>query len=155
MNNEQKRKRITHWHSDLMQMEETLDKVNSAVGLVPEGDLSHACSCMMSALTLTTAELVNDEADWLDWYWLENEMGKRGFQAGPVNNPEHYNQGGIECIEAIKASMTAEEFAGYLKGNAFKYLWRFQDKGNPAQDLAKCAWYLERLQDEVQKGDTK
>ena len=83
MNNEQKRKRITHWHSDMIQMEETLDKVNSAVGLVPEGDLSHACSCMMSALTLTTAELVNDEAECLEWYWLENEMGKRGFAAGP------------------------------------------------------------------------
>ena len=83
MTNEQKRKRITHWHSDMIQMEETLDKVNSAVGLVPEGDLSHACSCMMSALTLTTAELVNDEAECLEWYWLENEMGKRGFAAGP------------------------------------------------------------------------
>ena len=83
MNNEQKRKRITHWHSDMIQMEETLDKVNSAIGLVPEGDLYHACSCMMSALTLTTAELVGDEAECLEWYWLENEMGKRGFAAGP------------------------------------------------------------------------
>ena len=71
------------------------------------------------------------------------------FNYDPVNQPSHYNQGGIECIDAIKASMSAEEFAGYLKGNAMKYLWRYKDKGNPAQDLAKCAWYLRRLQDEV------
>ena len=30
-------------------------------------------------------------------------------------NPQHYKQGDIECIEAIKASMTHEEFIGYLK----------------------------------------
>ena len=72
-----------------------------------------------------------------------------------VNNPEHYNRGGIECIKAIKSSMTDAEFRGYLKGNAMKYLWRYDSKGNPAQDLAKCAWYLDRLQDEVQKGNTK
>ena len=39
-----------------------------------------------------------------------------------VNNPPHYNQFGIECIEAIQASMTEKEFLGYLKGNTTKYL---------------------------------
>ena len=29
-------------------------------------------------------------------------------------NPEHYKQGDVECIEAIRASMTAEAFKGYL-----------------------------------------
>ena len=42
-----------------------------------------------------------------------------------VNNPSHYTQGGIECIDAIKASMSDEEYAGFLKGNALKYLWRY------------------------------
>lgn len=55
----------------------------------------------------------------------------------------------LKCIEAIKASMTAEEFRGYLKGNAMKYLWRYQDKGNPAQDIAKANWYLNRLKEEL------
>ncbi len=39
-----------------------------------------------------------------------------------VNHPAHYTQGGIECIEAIKASMSDIEFLGYLKGNAMKYI---------------------------------
>ena len=62
-----------------------------------------------------------------------------------VNSPGHYRQGGIEAIDAIKASMTREEFKGYLKGNAQKYLWRYRHKGKPAEDLRKAKWYLDRL----------
>lgn len=63
----------------------------------------------------------------------------------PVNRPAHYTSGGIECIDAIRASMTPEEFKGFLKGNTMKYLWRYRLKGNPAQDLEKAGWYLSRL----------
>ena len=38
-----------------------------------------------------------------------------------VNNPDHYNQGDIECIDAIRAMLTDEEFIGYLRGNSLKY----------------------------------
>lgn len=64
----------------------------------------------------------------------------------PVNCPSHYTNtdGGIECIEAIEASMTQEEFKGFLKGNVQKYVWRYAQK-NGAQDLKKAKWYLERL----------
>jgi hypothetical protein len=67
----------------------------------------------------------------------------------PVNHPSHYTQGGIECIDAIKASMSDLEFQGYLKGNAIKYLWRFRQKGKPVQDLRKACWYLDRLMSEL------
>lgn len=66
-----------------------------------------------------------------------------------VARPEHYNSGGVECIEAIKASMSAEEYRGYLKGNTLKYLWRYSYKGKPKQDLEKAKWYLERLIGEI------
>ena len=62
-----------------------------------------------------------------------------------VNKPPHYNKGEIECINAIEASMTKEEFAGYLKGNVVKYVWRYNYKGKPKEDLDKSHWYLERL----------
>lgn len=67
-----------------------------------------------------------------------------------VNHPAHYTAGGIECIEAIKASMTPEEFRGYLKGTIMAYLWRYQNKGNPLEDLLKSDWYLQRLIKELQ-----
>jgi len=61
-----------------------------------------------------------------------------------VNHPPHYVDGGIECIEAIEAQLTAEEFRGYLKGNCAKYLWRERHKGG-IESLKKNKWYLERL----------
>jgi len=64
----------------------------------------------------------------------------------PVNSPFHYadSSGGIECIEAIEASMTLEEFKGFLKGNVQKYVWRY-DKKKGVEDLKKARWYLDRL----------
>ena len=58
-----------------------------------------------------------------------------------VNHPNHYCQGGIECIKAIEASMTPEEFQGYCKGNVIKYVWRFREK-NGLEDLKKARVYL-------------
>lgn len=63
-----------------------------------------------------------------------------------INKPPHY-QGEIECIAAIKASMTKEQFIGYLKGNIQKYIWRF-DKKNGLEDLQKANIYLNWLQTE-------
>lgn len=67
-----------------------------------------------------------------------------------VNRPKHYNTGSIECIQAIKASMSPLEFRGYLKGNILKYLWRYNYKGKPQEDVDKANWYLARLQEELQ-----
>ena len=62
-----------------------------------------------------------------------------------VNSPNHYNNGSIECIEGIQAAMSTEAFAGYLKGNCMKYLWRYDYKGKPVEDLQKAQWYLAKL----------
>ena len=86
-------------------------------------------------------------------YILPNEIVKLmpvPKEEDNVNHPAHYTQGGIECIEAIKASMTASEFRGYLKGNAMKYMWRYQLK-NGVEDLRKAQWYLNRLIGEMAK----
>lgn len=64
-------------------------------------------------------------------------------------NPDHYKQGGIECIEAMKASMTPEQFQGYLKGQVIKYLWRLGLKDSAVQDARKAAWYLDRMISEL------
>ena len=58
-----------------------------------------------------------------------------------VNNPSHYKQGKIECIEAIQSALTEEEFRGYCKGNALKYIWRERHKGGD-ESINKALWYL-------------
>ena len=69
-----------------------------------------------------------------------------------VNSPPHYNQTGIECIHAISAA-TDKGFKYYLQGNVMKYLWRFDYKDKPLEDLQKAQWYLERLIEEVMASD--
>ena len=69
-----------------------------------------------------------------------------------VNSPPHYNQTGIECIEAISAA-TDSNFKYYLQGNIMKYLWRFDYKDKPLEDLQKAKWYLDRLIEEVMASD--
>ena len=70
--------------------------------------------------------------------------------ADAVNHPQHYCKGGIECIDAIRASMTPEAFAGYCKGNVLKYIFRYEDKGG-AEDLLKARVYLNWLIDEHER----
>jgi hypothetical protein len=66
-------------------------------------------------------------------------------EADAVHHPSHYTSGGVECIEARKASMRGEAYRGYLKGNALKYLWRYEKKADPVQDLEKAKVYLNWL----------
>ena len=66
-----------------------------------------------------------------------------------VDRPSHYNNGSIECIDAIKSSMSKQEFVGMLKGNAMKYLWRYDKKGKPIEDLEKSIWYINKLKQEL------
>lgn len=79
-----------------------------------------------------------DEEKLLDSYYKE--------QMDMVNSPPHYNQAGIECIDAIRAA-TGDGYEYYLQGNIIKYLWRYRYK-NGAQDLKKAQWYLDRLIEE-------
>ena len=65
-----------------------------------------------------------------------------------VQHPNHYCSGGIECIAAIKASLSHDAYCGYLKGNIEKYIWRYEHK-NGVEDLRKAKVYLDWLIEEV------
>jgi hypothetical protein len=77
------------------------------------------------------------------------QAGKEAYSnVDMVNSPPHYNQTGIECIHAISAA-TNDGFKYYLQGNILKYLWRFDYKDKPLEDLKKAQWYLDKLIEEV------
>ena len=61
-----------------------------------------------------------------------------------VDHPEHYNQGSVECIQAIEAMLSVEEFRGHCKANAVKYIWREKLKGGD-ESIDKAIWYLNRM----------
>ena len=69
-----------------------------------------------------------------------------------VNNPNHYQSegnGGIECIQAIQAALTEEEFQGFCKGNNIKYTWRANRKQDVRTNIEKARWYLNKLLDNL------
>ena len=65
-----------------------------------------------------------------------------------VNNPTHYNRHGIECIQAIRAALSDEQFRGACKANVINYIWRENYK-NQDEDLKKALWYLNKLVSEL------
>ena len=56
-----------------------------------------------------------------------------------VDHPQHYNThpSGIECIEVT-------EHMNFNLGNAVKYIWRADLKGDALENLKKAQWYVER-----------
>ena len=73
----------------------------------------------------------------------EEYMKKAGQANDNVNHPPHYNQAGIECLDAIAAA-TSDGYEYYLQGNIIKYLWRYRYK-NGIEDLKKAQFYLDKL----------
>ena len=68
-----------------------------------------------------------------------------------VNNPPHYTQGSIQCIDAIEAALGTEGFLAFCRGNIIKYNWRANHK-NGSEDLEKARWYAERIVQTLRKG---
>ena len=67
-----------------------------------------------------------------------------------VNHPPHYTNGSIECIDAMLSAFGKEKVQHFCKLNAFKYVWRADNK-NHAEDIKKAIWYLNKyieLEDE-------
>lgn len=73
-------------------------------------------------------------------------------QTDNVNHPAHYTQGGIECIEALKAATIDKKgIEAVCVANIIKYLWRYEAK-NGLEDVKKARFYLNYLIDELEKG---
>ena len=79
--------------------------------------------------------------EWEKRIKMGEEISNAVIRNDTVNHPNHYTRGDIECIDAIRASMTPVEFQAYCKGNVMKYLWRYVDKGG-VEDLEKARVYL-------------
>lgn len=64
-------------------------------------------------------------------------------------NPAHYkSQCSLECIEAMEMAFGNESVLIFCLCNAFKYLWRHENKGK-TEDLEKAAWYVDKAREEL------
>lgn len=87
----------------------------------------------------TTAASDNDVAGPAPIPALDNNLAAI-FAAAPSPNA-HYRQGEIECIDAIRAALTDEEWRGFCKGSILQYVWREKHKGGN-DTLVKAQDYL-------------
>ena len=68
-----------------------------------------------------------------------------------VNHPKHYTQGGIECIDALKAATVGKRgIEAVCVANVIKYCWRYEEK-NGIEDVRKAKFYIERLLKELEE----
>jgi hypothetical protein len=110
--------------------------------------MEHCSRCALEEKQMELDWHARDEAAEDEWY--EERMdrigqnGNNGEHYDQVNHPSHYTSGDIECIAAIKAALTPEEFRGYCKGNNLKYTWRERHKGGN-ESLLKGVWYISQL----------
>jgi len=77
---------------------------------------------------------------------MAHMLSEKNEKPEAVNHPLHY--GGdttYECIKVLKAWMSADEYRGFLRGNAIKYLCRTGKKDETVQELKKAAWYINKL----------
>ena len=65
----------------------------------------------------------------------------------PTLDPKssHYDAGGIETIEILRAKLTKEQYKGYLLGNIIKYSTRANFKDQFNRDIEKINVYSDQL----------
>ena len=80
----------------------------------------------------------------------EQTTNQSDSKSDMICHPAHYNQGNIECIDAMAAATVNKHgIEAVCVSNVIKYLWRYESK-NGLEDVKKASWYLNRLIDELE-----
>lgn len=103
-------------------------------------------------LTIAYEHVYKNSEARLDGSRLKDEEVKMSDSSSDVvNHPKHYTQGGIECIDALKAATVGKRgIEAVCVANVIKYLWRYEEK-NGIEDVRKAKWYIERLLKELEE----
>lgn len=119
--------------------------------LVKFCDEQTGCSCCL--LEKFSGEDYCDFDEWSDdkLAIAYEEVKMDGGSTDMVNHPKHYTQGGIECIDALKAATVGKRgIEAVCVANVIKYLWRYEEK-NGIEDVRKAKFYIERLLKELEE----
>lgn len=109
--------------------------------------------CNVCLLEKFSGGVICDFDEWSDdkLAIAYEEVKMDGGSTDMVNHPKHYNQGGIECIDALKAATVGKRgIEAVCVANVIKYLWRYEKK-NGIEDIRKAKFYIERLLKELEE----
>lgn len=102
-------------------------------------------------MTRQEEEYLRLKREALAFEQLEEKIGSETVDCrhDAVKSPSHYMFFDIEAIDIIKASMTADEFKGYCKGNSLKYRLRAGKKDDVLQDIGKAEQYEKMFKETI------
>lgn len=80
------------WRGRREALDAQLDALSLLTMAAPECPLFSAIEDIWMAYTVSVSQIVGDKAEWLQWYWLERDMG---------NKPGEVTVSGQNGIEAI------------------------------------------------------
>lgn len=114
------------------------------------GYVCKACGRLFEAIEKWCASSVDGKFEWREirycpmcGYPADMEIAELYGKPHPAAPERRYAHGSVECIDAIKAALSPEEWRGFVKGNVLKYVWREAYKGGDC-DLEKARDYLAR-----------
>lgn len=121
-------------HGDKLQ-EDELKRICGALGLTAEaGDL-------------LIARFENSKDGFRKLHCETWGSVSRKISSSDIDHPERYGgDTAYECIKVLKSWLSPDEYRGFLKGNAIKYLCRIGKKDEPSQEAAKAGWYVKELE---------
>lgn len=126
----------------------TIEEMSAAVYQYCEvkRNLTGGCYWCPMEHTLGEGETCFSDADTIRAAYAALWPGKAAsinhVEQDMVNHPSHYNHGKYECIAVMKEVFGEESVKQFCLLNAFKYLWRSEDK-NGTEDIRKACWYLD------------
>ena len=75
---------LEEWAAHKAELDKQFDALSGALGLIVEGPLPNAVWSMWDSYTAAVSERIGDDFEWLQWFWLENDMGRRGFEVKSI-----------------------------------------------------------------------
>lgn len=123
----------------------TLDNDEESLKLIVNDDDFYDPSDALVSVDLSNIEKIQNNIE----YYYFNSYFYNDFDSDAndnYKNPAHYKHGKYDLISHLADILTEEELRGFLKGNIFKYVDRYQDK-NGIEDLEKAREYTHRLEE--------
>lgn len=74
---------LESWQAAIESSSAKIDPVMTLLKLPAESPIFEAVSYLQTALTTVVSAAFDDAEEWLAWYWLENDMGRKGYPAKP------------------------------------------------------------------------
>jgi len=123
----------------------TLDNDEESLKLIVNDDDFYDPSDALVSVDLSNIEKIQNN---IEYYYFNSYFYNdvNSDVNDDYKNPAHYKHGKYDLITHLDDIFTEEELRGFLKGNIFKYVDRYQDK-NGIEDLEKTREYTHRLEE--------